>query len=181
MVSSTSFPCPLAPQTGRNEYLHAHSYSSCSWERLQVSFVFNKEYTWQHPESLLPPGGRGQSSFNRMHRDIRYCVGSSSCTLWPARTVATVQLLSLLRTISGGPGQGWQWEEVLHGLRWGACWTRPWAQQHLGTLVAVESLVYLKRSLPFPPPINEAALSCLRWSKGPFQVRLVPFTAHRSS
>lgn len=39
----------------RQEYLHTHSYSSCSWDRLQVSFVFDKDYSWQHLESLLPP------------------------------------------------------------------------------------------------------------------------------
>jgi hypothetical protein len=66
----------------RQKHFQAHSYSSCSWDRQQVSFVFNKDYTWQHLESLLPPMD-WKSSLNRMNRDTRCCVGNSSCTLWP--------------------------------------------------------------------------------------------------
>lgn len=97
--------------TDRNVYLHAPSYNPCSWEGLQVRFVFNKEHTRQHLEPLLPPVGLGQSSLNRMNGDIGCCVGSASCTVASHPSTTSSSHCTVTVTAEDyiwGPGQGWQ-------------------------------------------------------------------------
>lgn len=137
MSSISLSQCPLAPQAGISLSMHIPTVLA---HGRGCKLVFNKDYTGQRLESLLL-SGLGQSSLNRMDRDTGCCVGSSSCTLasHQPQAVATAQLLSLLRTTSGGPGQGWQ--DFSSSGR--GHWMRPRAQ-HLGTLVAVERALSMR-------------------------------------